>query len=189
MPLRDQWQSIEDWAIANGMTLDDALEEGISQDDDDVIIIPDSYEYPTITAEQYYDTVDVEIYISCENPSKVKEVIDFLLDTDSDFILHFAAETSGIEYDKTHTDFADGKQAYFCYLHFIKDRESDFCYPLSLKFPDVNVTAISSNPDINYWSENVFEAGRWVINEESTFQEKAPDIYRDYIIEKAEDLM
>ena len=189
MPLRDQWESIEDWAIANGMTLDDALEQGIWQNDDDVIVIPDSYEYPTITAEQHYDTVDVEIYVSCEDSSKVKEVTEFLLDSGSDFMLLFAAETSGIEYDETHTGFTDGKQAQFYYLQFIKNRESDFCYPLSLKFPDVNITVVSSNPDINYWSENVFEAGRWVINDESTFLEKAPDIYRDYIIEKAEDLM
>ena len=36
------WESIEAWAEAHGLTLEDALADGVSQDDDGNIHIPDS---------------------------------------------------------------------------------------------------------------------------------------------------
>ena len=186
MSLKDQWWSIEDWADAHGITLADALGEGISQNNDDTIDIPESYHWqPLVAASDYYDTVDVELYLSCEDVSQITEIVDFLLDDSSKFRKLFHEETHGMEYDEEHTKFMLGKQAYFFYLRFIKGRESEFAYPLSYTFPEVNITVVSTNPDINYWAENVFFDHSWTVNEESKYADKAPDIYREYLEDKA----
>ena len=36
----DKWDSIEAWAVAHGLTLTEAVEEGVSQDDDGTIHVP-----------------------------------------------------------------------------------------------------------------------------------------------------
>lgn len=37
------FDSIEDWAVAHGWELEDVLEEGVSQDDDGTIYVPDAF--------------------------------------------------------------------------------------------------------------------------------------------------
>lgn len=186
MNLRDQWWSIGDWADAHNITLADALEEGISQNNDDTIDIPESYRWrPLVAASDYYNTVDVELYLSCEDANQITDIVNFLLEDSSEFKERFYGETHGMEYDEEHTKFMLGKQAYFYYLRFIYGRESEFGYALSYKFPEVNITVVSTNPDINYWAENVFFDGSWTVSDINTYADKAPDIYREYLEDKA----
>lgn len=186
MSLTNQWWSIEDWATAHGMSLDDALGEGISQNDDDTIDIPENYRWrPLLAANEYYDTVDVELYLSCEEPAKITEIVNFLLDEESAFRQRFWEETRGMDYDEEHTKFMLGKQAWFMYLEFIQGRESEFGYMLSRKFPTVNIVIESTDIHRNYWAENIFYGGKWTVNRELEYSEKSPDVYREYLEEIA----
>lgn len=186
MSLKNTWFSIEDWAEANGMTLEDALEEGISQDDNDVIQLPEDYNWkPSVPADQYYETVDVELYITSENASDVTEVVDFMLDKNSDFRQFYWEQFFNIQYDEEITKFNLGKLAYFMYIISIKDRELEFGRELSILFPKPVITVASSNIDIDYWAEYSFVNGDLVFSEQAKFSEKEPDIYREYMEDKA----
>jgi hypothetical protein len=186
--LRNQWWSIEEWAEANGIpegNWEAALDEGISHNDDDTIDIPESYPYDIIvSAQDYYDRVDVEIYLAGE-PEDIKNVVEYLTNSDSDIRKLWSGETFHMEYDPEITKFMLGKQAYFCYLDFIQGRQSDFAMELSELYPSLNITIIATDISRNYWCEDVFNNGMWKINEESTYLEKAPDIYREHLEEVA----
>lgn len=186
--LRDQWWSMEDWAEANGVpeeNLEAALDEGISHNDDDTIDIPESYSYrPIVAAQDYYDRVDVEMYLAGE-PKDVKSAVNYLLDSNSVIRQVWHGETFNMEYDEEVTKFMLGKQAYFFYLDFIQGRQSDFAMELSKLYPSLNITIIATDISRNYWCEDVFNDGMWTINSESTYLQKAPDIYREHLEEVA----
>lgn len=186
--LRDQWWSIEDWAIGNGIPAEHweaALDEGISQNDDDTIDIPESYSYrPIVAAQEYYDTVDVEMYLAGD-PKDIKNAVNYLLDSNSVIRQVWHGETFNMEYDEEVTKFMLGKQAYFCYLDFIQGRQTKFAMELSKLYPSLNITIIATDISRNYWCEDVFTDGRWSINDESTYEVKAPDIYNEHLEEIA----
>jgi hypothetical protein len=185
MNYRDQWNSIEDWAKAHSMTLDDALEEGISQNNDDTIDIPESYPYrPLFGPETFYDTIDVEMYFYGE-PKDITEAVNYITDKDSETRQRWYGETSFMEYDDEVTKFMLGKQAYFCYLDFIKSRETDFGMELTNKFPNIEILIIASDIDKNYWAESRFHNNSCVSQTEFSYEEKAPDIYREHLEEVA----
>ncbi len=186
--LRDQWWSIEDWAIANGVPAENweaALDEGISHNDDDTIDIPESYPYrPIVAAQDFYDRVDVEIYATGE-PKDIKNLVGYLLDSDSEIRQLWWGETFHMEYDDEVAKFMLGKQAYFCYLDFIQGRQTELARKISQTFPMTNITVVATDINRNYWCEDVFFEGQWSINDESTYQDKAPDIYREHLEEIA----
>jgi hypothetical protein len=128
--------------------------------------------------------VDSELYIRSENENKVMNVINYILDTNSEISKNFSKEMSGIDYFEDYTEINNQKAALFYYLSFEKGKESEFGNFLSKKFSNITVTIISTNPDINYCSETVFCDGKVIETEESKFSEKYPDIYQDYLEDK-----
>jgi len=185
--LRNQWWEDYDWYKAQGFADDYEDIPGVNFDEEGVVSFPDNieqYNLPMVTAEAYYDTVDVEVTIcqiddSQASYSDVVDCANEIISGHSTVIKDWPGEFAGAAI----TSAIENTRIIISGITFVWGRQTEFFRSFSERHPFVEIHCESTNIDSNYFCEDIFADGRYILNCEDSFSNKYPDIYREYLEE------